>query len=155
MSRRCGEDQPFEKENHLMYTSIFGFQNSEFSRVFPSKSSNHSFSKGRACWFVLAGSFRFFGCPPKYGSRLYPNRPLLGFSSQGFKCKSALKVLNLSSQEAPPACSCQVTSRASSGAGPGSHLRLMVAALRSKHRPRRRKSVSQIPMKDLGGVFLK
>lgn len=146
----CGEDQPFEKENHLMQTSIFGFQNFEFSRVFPSKSSNHSFSKGRACWFVS-----FFCCPPKYGSLLYLNSPLLRFSPQGFKCKSALKVLNLSSQEAPPACSCQVTSRASSGAGPGSHLRLMVAALRSKHRPRRRESVSQIPMKDLGGVFLK
>lgn len=150
-SRRCGEDQPFEKENHLMQTSIFGFQNFEFSRVFPSKSSNHSFSKGRACWFV---SF-FFVVPPNMVVSYTWTAPLLRFSPQGFKCKSALKVLNLSSQEAPPACSCQVTSRASSGAGPGSHLRLMVAALRSKHRPRRRESVSQIPMKDLGGVFLK
>lgn len=126
------------KINHLKRRIIsstppfLGSKILNFPGCFPAKVRTIHFRRGE-----LAGSFRFFGCPPKYGSLLYPNRPLLGFSSQGFKCKSAPKVLNLSSQEAPPACSCQVTSRASSGAGPGSHLRLMVAALRSKHRPRR------------------
>lgn len=137
------------KINHLKRRIIsckppfLGSKILNFPGCFPAKVRTIHFRRGE-----LAGSFRFFLLSPQIWS-------LLRFSPQGFKCKSALKVLNLSSQEAPPACSCQVTSRASSGAGPGSHLRLMVAALRSKHRPRRRESVSQIPMKDLGGVFLK
>lgn len=121
----------------------------KFPGCFPAKVRTIYFRRGE-----LAGSFRFFVVPPNMVVSYTRTGPFWGLVPRVLNVKNPLKVLNLQSQETPPACSCQVTSRASSGAGPGSHLRLMVAALKFQTPPKEdRTSVSQTTMKDLGGVF--